>query len=586
MMNPGGETQLTDVVREALDEIDRRAVRRGAGRRRHRPRDRVGRQSDHAPHRARHRSDPARHGAVHAGHRRGRSPWPRATSSSTFPNAAVYVAPCIAGHVGADTAAVMLSEGPHRRPPCSCSSTSAPTPRSCWATATRQFAASSPTGPAFEGAQISCGQRATAGAIERVRIDPATLEARSGSSAATCGATSPASPSRRAASASPASAARASSRSIARDVPGRRHRRRRRDRRRRDGRAHAARRRRGPDVQLRACRPRDGELGSHHPERRARHPAGQGRAARRHRAAVRSRRAFSRSTTSGWRARSARTSTRSTPWCWVWCPTAPVEHVRSIGNAAGAGAVHALLSVAARHEMDGRGAPRRSRSRPPPSPRSRSVRGRHGVPPRHCAIAHLAKVVTCRGVGSHPRQRTPTAGAGPTTGNEGGHRRSDPSAGSGTRRTGDQRRPTFGRARRARRTRASHVIDASAVPHAHDAAVRDRQRRGPRRPSSTTPTRSSRRSASRSTTTPRRCRCSPARAPTSTAPRALPRGHVPRDRAGEGAGDLHPARPQPDNSVVQIGGDATVFAPNYGSPFVHDLDRVAATQRSPTSRTS
>ena len=23
---------------------------------------------------------------------------------------------------------------------------------------------------------------------------------------------------------------------------------------------------------------------------------------------------------------------------------------------------------------------------------------------------------------------------------------------------------------------------------------------------------------------------------------------------------------------MQIGGDATVFAPNYGSPFVHDLD--------------
>ena len=41
--------------------------------------------------------------------------------------------------------------------------------------AERQFAASSPTGPAFEGAQISCGQRATAGAIERVRIDRATL---------------------------------------------------------------------------------------------------------------------------------------------------------------------------------------------------------------------------------------------------------------------------------------------------------------------------------------------------------------------------------------------------------------------------
>jgi uncharacterized 2Fe-2S/4Fe-4S cluster protein (DUF4445 family) len=36
----------------------------------------------------------------------------------------------------------------------------------------------SPTGPAFEGAQISCGQRAAAGAIERLRIDGQTLEPR------------------------------------------------------------------------------------------------------------------------------------------------------------------------------------------------------------------------------------------------------------------------------------------------------------------------------------------------------------------------------------------------------------------------
>ena len=40
------------------------------------------------------------------------------------------------------------------------------------------LAASSPTGPAFEGAQISGGQRAAPGAIERVRIDRATLEPR------------------------------------------------------------------------------------------------------------------------------------------------------------------------------------------------------------------------------------------------------------------------------------------------------------------------------------------------------------------------------------------------------------------------
>jgi len=42
----------------------------------------------------------------------------------------------------------------------------------------RLLACSSPTGPAFEGAQISAGQRAAPGAIERVRIDPATLEPR------------------------------------------------------------------------------------------------------------------------------------------------------------------------------------------------------------------------------------------------------------------------------------------------------------------------------------------------------------------------------------------------------------------------
>ncbi len=38
----------------------------------------------------------------------------------------------------------------------------------------RVAAASSPTGPAFEGAEISAGVRASPGAIERVRIDPAT----------------------------------------------------------------------------------------------------------------------------------------------------------------------------------------------------------------------------------------------------------------------------------------------------------------------------------------------------------------------------------------------------------------------------
>ena len=42
----------------------------------------------------------------------------------------------------------------------------------------RVLAASSPTGPAFEGAEISCGQRAAPGAIERLRINPTTFEPR------------------------------------------------------------------------------------------------------------------------------------------------------------------------------------------------------------------------------------------------------------------------------------------------------------------------------------------------------------------------------------------------------------------------
>ncbi|GIS98780.1 MAG: hypothetical protein CM1200mP26_04930 [Acidimicrobiales bacterium] len=58
----------------------------------------------------------------------------------------------------------------------------------------RVLAASSPTGPAFEGAQISSGQRATPGAIERVRIDATTGKPGSGSSGWTLGQTRTVSP--------------------------------------------------------------------------------------------------------------------------------------------------------------------------------------------------------------------------------------------------------------------------------------------------------------------------------------------------------------------------------------------------------
>ena len=63
------------------------------------------RQPDHASPRARHRPDPARLGAVRARDRPGgRRSGPRSWSSRVHPGARVYVLPCIAGHVGADTA--------------------------------------------------------------------------------------------------------------------------------------------------------------------------------------------------------------------------------------------------------------------------------------------------------------------------------------------------------------------------------------------------------------------------------------------------------------------------------------------------
>ena len=93
-----------------------------------------------------------------------------------LPHAAVYVAPCIAGHVGADTAAAILNEGPHRSSAIQLLVDVGTNAEIVLGNDERLFAASSPTGPAFEGAQISSGQRATAGAIERVRIDRETLE--------------------------------------------------------------------------------------------------------------------------------------------------------------------------------------------------------------------------------------------------------------------------------------------------------------------------------------------------------------------------------------------------------------------------
>ncbi|MFN3765039.1 MAG: ASKHA domain-containing protein, partial [Aliihoeflea sp.] len=90
--------------------------------------------------------------------------------------ARVYVLPCIAGHVGADAAGATLSEGPHRQDRMMLLVDVGTNAEIVLGNRQRLLAASSPTGPAFEGAEISSGQRAAPGAIERVRIDPETLE--------------------------------------------------------------------------------------------------------------------------------------------------------------------------------------------------------------------------------------------------------------------------------------------------------------------------------------------------------------------------------------------------------------------------
>ena len=94
------------------------------------------------------------------------------------PNARVYVLPCIAGHVGADTAGMILAERPDLGDPVTLLVDVGTNAEIVLGNRQRLLACSSPTGPAFEGAQISCGQRAAPGAIERVRVDHETLEPR------------------------------------------------------------------------------------------------------------------------------------------------------------------------------------------------------------------------------------------------------------------------------------------------------------------------------------------------------------------------------------------------------------------------
>ncbi len=120
----------------------------------------------------------------------GQAPFALATSESMSltardldltclrPAAQVYLLPCIAGHVGADAAAVALSEEPGKSEDLVLVVDVGTNAEILLGNTERVLACSSPTGPAFEGAQISSGQRAAPGAIEAIRIDPVSKEPR------------------------------------------------------------------------------------------------------------------------------------------------------------------------------------------------------------------------------------------------------------------------------------------------------------------------------------------------------------------------------------------------------------------------
>ncbi len=97
---------------------------------------------------------------------------------SIHPGGMVYILPCIAGHVGADAAGVVLSEEPQLQDETTLLVDVGTNAEIVLGNNKQLLACSSPTGPAFEGAQISSGQRAAPGAVERVLIDRQSKEAR------------------------------------------------------------------------------------------------------------------------------------------------------------------------------------------------------------------------------------------------------------------------------------------------------------------------------------------------------------------------------------------------------------------------
>lgn len=94
------------------------------------------------------------------------------------PAARVSALPLVGGHVGADTTGAYLTQIERMTGRTTVLVDIGTNAEIVMSHQGRVAACSSPTGPAFEGAEISAGVRAAPGAIERVRIDPASGRAR------------------------------------------------------------------------------------------------------------------------------------------------------------------------------------------------------------------------------------------------------------------------------------------------------------------------------------------------------------------------------------------------------------------------
>ncbi len=95
---------------------------------------------------------------------------------AVHPSANVHILPIEAGFVGADNVGVLIAEEPYNRDEMVLIIDVGTNGEMIMGNRERLLSASCATGPALEGAHIRFGMRAAPGAIERIRIDPETLD--------------------------------------------------------------------------------------------------------------------------------------------------------------------------------------------------------------------------------------------------------------------------------------------------------------------------------------------------------------------------------------------------------------------------